>query len=61
MKNTSWLEYVHDKADKRLLEIERRVRGRDDEGEDGDEETLWLLGYISFLKGNLRAMKNGLE
>ncbi len=61
MKNTSWLEYVHDKADKRLLEIERRVRGRDDEGEDGDEEILWLLGYISFLKGNLRAMKNGLE
>ena len=53
---SDWIKYVSPEADKRLFEIERRVRGRDD---DADDETKWLLGYIALLKGNLRANQDG--
>ena len=51
-------DFIGETASRRIFEIERRVLGRDD---DGDRDVKWLLGYISFLKGNRRAKQDGLD
>ena len=51
-------DFIGEKADKKIYEIERKVRGRDDEN---DDDVKYLLAYISFLKGNRRANQNGLD
>ena len=65
------LDFIGEKGDKRLEAIRRHVKGMDkmfeEEGDGvGAEEALtadlrWLLKYVSFLKGNLRAHSNGLD
>jgi len=68
------LDFIGEKGDKRLEAIRRHVKEMDKMFEDlqngrggvGAEEALtadlrWLLKYVSFLKGNLRAHSNGLN
>lgn len=64
------LDFVGEKGDERLEEIRHHVKEMEKLFEDGGgvaaEEHLtadlkWLLKYVSFLKGNLRAHSNGLN
>ena len=58
----NWLQFIPPHSTKKLGEIEaRQLTKEEEEGQQTLEDIEYLLNYVDFLKGNLRALRNGLN
>ena len=58
----TWLQFGPPHSPKKLGEIEaRQLTKEEEEGQQTLEDIEYLLNYVDFLKGNLRALRNGLN